>query len=62
MVHGVCSFVFWFFPEPRETKKQNTKNKKQYSESLGWNPPPSGESGNIVCFLCVFFDVFGSPL
>ena len=34
--------------------------KKQYSESLGWDPPPSTESGFFVfcCLFFVFFDVF----
>ena len=43
--------LFLFFPEPRENKKQK---KKQYSESLGWDPL-CRESGNIFVFCCLMF-------
>ena len=46
----------------QKLKKHRKKKyqKKQYSESLGWDPPPSRESGFFVfcCLFFVFFDVF----
>ena len=42
-----------------KTKKKHWKNqKKQFSESLGWDTPPSKESRNIVLFVVFVFCLF----